>query len=241
MRGPYRRYWIEAARLELDNMQAKGVYELVRLKPGERIRPIRGKWVLKVKKTEDGTVDKFRARYVALGNTQRAGIDYRKTTAPVLNAVSLRCLLAVATEMDWPLKQLDVSVAYMNSFLESDIRLFLAPPPGLHVPKGYGCLARKGLYGLCQAGHRWAVLKARTLRALNFQRSAAEPCLWIRNDHRGIVIAGVVVDDFIVTVRFSRSTYHKYGPSKRRGTTENAAHSVFSSRWISPVHKVNAH
>ena len=104
MRGPYRKYWLEAARLELDNMKLKGVYELVRLAPGEKIRPIRGKWVLKVKKKENGTVEKFRARYVALGNTQRAGLDYRKTTAPVLNAVSLRCLFAVATEFDWPLK-----------------------------------------------------------------------------------------------------------------------------------------
>ena len=199
MRGPYRKYWIEAAQLELRNMQLKGVYELVKLGEGERIRPIRGKWVLTIKKNEDGTIDKFRARYVALGNTQRAGIDYRKTTAPVLNAVSLRCILAVATEKNWPLKQLDVSVAYLNSFLESDIRLFLAPPPGLYVPPGYGCLARKGLYGLCQSGHRWAVLKADTLRALGFKRSAAEPCIWIRNDHCGLVITGVVVDDFIIT------------------------------------------
>ena len=199
MRGPYRRYWLEAARAELDSMKTKGVYEIVKLAPGERVRQIRGKWVLKVKKKADGTIEKFKARYVALGNTQRAGIDYRKTTAPVLNAVSLRTILAVATEMNWPLKQLDVSVAYLNSFLESDIRIFLAPPPGLYVPPGHACLARKGLYGLCQAGHRWAICKAKTLTALGFKRSAAEPCLWIRNDHRGLVITGIVVDDFIIT------------------------------------------
>ena len=100
MRGPYRRYWLEAARAELDSMKAKGVYEIVKLAPGERVRQIRGKWVLKVKKKADGTIEKFKARYVALGNTQRAGIDYRKTTAPVLNAVSLRTILVVATEMN---------------------------------------------------------------------------------------------------------------------------------------------
>ena len=199
MRGPYRRYWQEAAKLELSNMRLKGVFELVKLKPGERIRPIRGKWVLKVKQKEDGTIEKFRARYCALGNTQRKGVDYKKTTAPVLNAVSMRLELAVALELGWPVKQLDVSVAYMNSFLEDDIRLFLAPPPGLHVPKGYACLARKGLYGLCQSGHRWAIMKAETLTHLGFKRSGAEPCLWIRNDCRGIVILGVIVDDFVIT------------------------------------------
>ena len=89
MRGPHRRYWMQAARTELENMRLKGVYEVIRLAPGERVRLIRGKWVLKVKQKDDDTIEKFRARYVALGNTQRAGIDYRKTTAPVLNAVSL--------------------------------------------------------------------------------------------------------------------------------------------------------
>ena len=116
-----------------------------------------------------------------------------------MNAVSLRCLLAVACEKGWPIKQLDVSVAYLNSFLESDIRLYLTPPPGLYVPKGHACLEKKGLYGLCQSGHRWAVLKAQTLRELGFRRSGAEPCLWIRNDHRGTVITGVIVDDFVIT------------------------------------------
>ena len=87
----------------------------------------------------------------------------------------------------------------MNSFLESDLRLFLAPPPGLYVPPGYACLVKKGLYGLCQSGHRWAVMKASTLTELGFLRSAAEPCLWIRNDARGVLITGVIVDDFVIT------------------------------------------
>ena len=58
---PYRKYWIQAARLELENMRMEGVYELIKLASGERIRPIRSKWVIKVKKNEDDTVDKFRA------------------------------------------------------------------------------------------------------------------------------------------------------------------------------------
>ena len=95
--------------------------------------------MLKVQQNEDGTVSKFRARYVTLGNTQRAGVDFRKTTAPVLNAVSLRLILALTTEKNWSVKQLDVSVAHLNSFLEADIMLFLPPlldctcTPATHV------------------------------------------------------------------------------------------------------------
>ena len=87
----------------------------------------------------------------------------------------------------------------MNSFLEKDIRLFLAPPPGLYVPPGFGCLARKGLHSLCQSGYLWTKLKADTLKQLGFRHSGAEPCLWTRHDDRGFVMAGVVVDDFIIT------------------------------------------
>ena len=42
-------------------------------------------------------------------------------------------------------------------------------------------------------------MKASTLTELGFLRSAAEPCLWIRNDARGVLITGVIVDDFVIT------------------------------------------
>ena len=90
MRGPLRRYWAKAARTELDAMSAKGVWKIVPTpKDGSARNPIRLTWVLKIKKCEDSTVDKFRARLCGLGCAQRPGRDYRDKTAPVLHAISL--------------------------------------------------------------------------------------------------------------------------------------------------------
>ncbi len=200
MRGPLRRYWAKAVRKELDTMAAKGVWKIVSTpKDGSARRPIRLTWVLKIKKCEDSTVDKFRARLCGLGCRQRPGRDYRDKTAPVLHAVSLRSLLAMANELGWEVHQLDVSCAYLNAYLEPDIKLYLVPPEGMKLPPGHSLLGCKALYGLVQAGNRWAALKSTTLKRLNYKRNGAEPCMWIRIDGRGTVILGIIVDDFAIT------------------------------------------
>ena len=200
MRGPLRRYWAKAVRKELDTMGAKGVWKIVPTPTdGSARNPIRLTWVLKIKKCEDSTVDKFRARLCALGCCQRPGRDYRDKTAPVLHAVSLRSLLMMANELGWEVHQLDVSCAYLNAYLEEDIKLYLVPPEGMKIPRGHSLLACKSLYGLTQAGNRWALLKSKTLTRLKYKRNGAEPCMWMRKDSRGIVLLGIIVDDFAIT------------------------------------------
>ena len=200
MRGPLRRYWAGATKTELNNMTAQGVWKLVPTpKDGSASNPIRLKWVLKIKKKADSTVDKFRARICAQGCRQVPGRDYHDKTAPVLHAVSLRTLLMFANELGWEVHQLDVSCAYLNAYLERDVTLYLVPPEGMKVPKGYSLLCLKALYGLVQAGNRWAKLKSDTLVKLGYSRNAAEPCMWRRVDKRGTVILGIIVDDFAIT------------------------------------------
>ena len=123
-------------------MTVKGVWKIVKTpKDGSARNPIRLIWVLKIKKKENSTVDKFRARLCAQGFRQRPGIDFREKTAPVLHAVSIRCILAMSNEMGWEIHQLDVSCAYLNAFLESDVTLYLVPPEGMKIPPGHSLLA----------------------------------------------------------------------------------------------------
>ena len=200
MRGPLRRYWAGATKTELDNMTSQGVWKIVPTPTdGSARNPIRLKWVLKIKKKENSTVDKFRARLCAQGCRQVEGRDYHDKTAPVLHAVSLRTLLMFANELGWEVHQLDVSCAYLNAYLERGITLYLAPPEGMKLPKDYSLLCLKALYGLVQAGNRWAQLKSATLTKLGYVRNAAEPCMWQRADKRGVVILGIIVDDFAIT------------------------------------------
>ena len=86
------------------------------------------KWVFKTKRDSEGNVDRFKARLVAQGYTQEAGIDYDEVFAPVARYTSIRTVLAIANQLDLELHQMDVKSALLNGNLENDI--FMKQPEG---------------------------------------------------------------------------------------------------------------
>lgn len=62
------------------------------------------------------------------GFTQTYGIDYEEAFAPVAKMKSVRLLLSIAANRDWPLFQLYVKNAFLNGDLQE--RVYMSPPPG---------------------------------------------------------------------------------------------------------------
>ena len=98
--------WIAAMQAELEAHRINGTWRLVPLPRGRRA--IGCKWVLKTKYTAAGAIERRKARIVAKGFAQRAGVDYHETFAPTLKYVSFRLMLILAAAFDLELKQMDV-------------------------------------------------------------------------------------------------------------------------------------
>jgi hypothetical protein len=76
-------------------------WEVIDRSPGKT--PITAKWIFKIKKNQNGDINKLKARVVARGFQQREGIDYHDILAPVVRWSTIRTILALAAKYQWPL------------------------------------------------------------------------------------------------------------------------------------------
>jgi hypothetical protein len=62
---------------------------------------VSSKWLFKIKHTADGSIEKYKERFVAHGFSQKKGIEYEETFAHVARYTSIRTIIALAAKMKW--------------------------------------------------------------------------------------------------------------------------------------------
>ena len=82
---------------------------------------VTSKWIYKIKHAAYGNIEKYKARFVARGFSQKEGIDYEETFAPVSIYTSIRSVLALAAVMKWKIHQMDVKTAFLNGIVEQEV------------------------------------------------------------------------------------------------------------------------
>lgn len=89
--------WRFAVRDEIVALEDKDTWTVVDLPP---YKALGCKWVFRLKFNADGTIERYKARLVVLGNNQKEGIDYTETFAHVAKKVTVRTFLQQAVVED---------------------------------------------------------------------------------------------------------------------------------------------
>ena len=113
---------------ELSALTKNNTWSIVSLPVGHK--PIRCRWVYRIKYRFNGSIERYKARLVAKGYTQVEGIYYIATFSPTAKLTTLCCLLTIAVARNWFTYQLDVK----NAFLHRDLHetVYMELPPGFH-------------------------------------------------------------------------------------------------------------
>lgn len=111
---------------EFSALQQNKTWHMVHPRPGLHI--IDCKWVFKIKRKADGSVDRYEARLVAKGFRQREGIDYDDTFSQVVKTTTIRVLLSLAVTNGWSLRQINIQNAFLHSFLNEEV--YMKQPQG---------------------------------------------------------------------------------------------------------------
>jgi hypothetical protein len=145
--------WAQAMQEELEALKKNNTWKLVPLPEGKKI--VGCKWVFSIKYKADGSIDRYKARLVAKGFTQTYGIDYLETFSPVAKLNTVRVLLSLAANLDWPLHQLDVKNAFLHGDLDEEVYMDIPPGYTGSAETKIVCKLERALYGLKQSPRAW--------------------------------------------------------------------------------------
>ncbi|UYV76870.1 hypothetical protein LAZ67_14002267 [Cordylochernes scorpioides] len=188
-------FWRKAMKEEFDLLIENKTWELVDPPKGQNV--IGSKWVFRRKYSSDGSLERYKARLVAKGYSQKYGIDYEETFAPVVRHSTIRTVLALAVEYDLLVHQMDVQSAFLNGDVKEEI--YMTQPENFESKKypRRVCKLKKAIYGLKQAGMTWHANLDSVLKEMGLEQMKTDNCVYIKH-HEGILLVAIYVDDLII-------------------------------------------
>jgi hypothetical protein len=140
--------WEDSMTEEYQSIIKNDVWEIVPRPNSKDV--VSSRWLFKIKHDVDGSIEKYKTRFVARGFSQKEGIEYEETFAPVARYTSIRTIIALTAKMKWNLHHMDVKTTFLNGVIKEEV--YIEQPQGFEVEdmKSHVCKLKKALYGLKQ-------------------------------------------------------------------------------------------
>ena len=170
--------WLKAASAEIESLEKNATWSVVdKAEATSKILP--GTWVFRRKRTPDGSISKYKARYCVRGDLEDD--TGQEKFAPVVAWSTVRLFLTLSLTLKWETCTIDFSSAFVQAPLHD--------PVWIHLPRGFQssksskrdsstCLRLlKSLYGLSVAPRLWYQHLLEALTSYGFRQCANDPCL----------------------------------------------------------------
>jgi hypothetical protein len=172
--------------------------------PSRNANIVSSKWVFRHKLKPDGSLDRYKARWVLRDFSQEQGIDFDKMFSPVVKLATIRVVLSIALSLKWETRQLDVKNAFLHGKLSEVI--YSCQPTGFidSTRPEHVCRLNRSLYGLQQAPRVWYQHFATFITSIGFTCSRSDMSLFILQCAEGTTFLLLYVDDIVLTASSTR-------------------------------------
>ena len=104
--------WKDAMNEEYELIMKNDVWDVVPRPKDKSV--VTSKWLYKIKHGADRSVEKFKARFVARGFSQKEGVDYNEIFAPIARYNTICSIIALVASQGWNLYQMDVMTTFLH-------------------------------------------------------------------------------------------------------------------------------
>lgn len=184
--------WSEAIEKELKTLKDNNTWDFCEVP--KDVKTVSSKWVFKIKNING--VKQYKARLVARGFEQQDIFDLNDIYAPVAKLSTFRLFVAVATKLNLPIYQMDVTGAFLYGEIKQDV--YVSLPDGAYSGKNNTVRLNKSLYGLKSSPRSWNDKFTSVLSKEGFVRSKCDSCLYRKYSGSGNIYVLVYVDDLLI-------------------------------------------
>lgn len=181
--------WHAAMIVEFEALQRNRIWSFV--PPCPHMNIVGCKWVYRLKYNVDGSIELHKARLVAKSFHQQPGIDFFEAFSLMDKPTTIRIVLLLAVQFNWPIHQLDIKQCILNGDHKEEV--YMQQPQGFVDTKhqNYVCRLHKSLYGLKQARGAWFEKFTNHLNSIGFQ--------FVWHFEQYFIILLLCVDEILIT------------------------------------------